>query len=77
VDNQLTRCGTCGRPEHDHNDRDPELARIFGALAGCPGFTVKRTAVIAVHRIRVLGRRHGPLCARCGERGHHARQCPW
>jgi len=75
VNATITACANCGRTEEDHKDADPAAAAIFNVLAGCPRFAIKRAAVTTYRQNRRATR--GPLCPRCQERGHNAKECPW
>lgn len=87
----ITACGTCGQPEDAHKfdggiSRD-DLA-LFAALGGpCTRFVVSDAAVIYVKHLAIAGSREpqrrpgrvgkrGPLCGRCGNRGHLKENCP-
>lgn len=87
----ITACGTCGQPEDAHKF-DGGIARgdlaLFAALGGpCTRFTVSDAAVIYQKHLAIAGSREpqrrpgrvgkrGPLCGRCGNRGHQTKDCP-
>lgn len=87
----ITACGNCGQPEDAHKFHggigQDDLA-LFAALGGpCTRFTASDAAVIYAKHLAIadnrepryqpgrVGRR-GPLCTRCGHRGHLKETCP-
>lgn len=89
--NAISGCGRCGQPEdaHKHSvSTDEADLEVFAALGGpCTAFVVSDAAVIYAKHLaiadsrepqRARGRigKRGPLCARCGHRGHRKENCP-
>lgn len=87
----IEACGRCGQPERAHQHQagtDPGDLALFAALGGpCTQFVASDAAVIyqkhlAITNNRDPGRRPGrvgkrpPLCTRCLNRGHQAKDCP-
>jgi hypothetical protein len=67
-------CASCKLPESAHRDGDREAAAVWGALAGCSGFRVRR-AEARIPAQRQPARRSP--CGRCGLPGHDREECPW
>lgn len=86
----ITACGRCGQPEDAHKFRssvDAGDLALFAALGGaCPSFVASDAAVIYQKHLALASRapvrkpgrvgKRGPLCHRCLNRGHEAKDCP-
>ena len=86
----ITACGRCGQPEDAHKFRSSVDAGdlvLFAALGGaCPAFVASDAAVIYQKRLALASRaparrpgrvgKRAPLCGRCLQRGHQAKDCP-
>lgn len=83
----ISACGTCGYDERAHQHAagtDEEAIAVLVALGGpCARFTVSAAALayqkhlaMAARQPRPGGRR-GPICGRCGNRGHARESCPF
>jgi hypothetical protein len=86
----ITGCGRCGQPEDAHKfgrDASPDDLALFAALGGpCPAFVASDASVIYARHLAIAGRdpvrrpgrvgKRGPLCGRCGNRGHQKENCP-
>jgi len=86
----ISACGRCGQPEDAHKFRssvDRGDLVLFAALGGaCPDFVASDAAIVYQKHLalasqapaRKPGRvgKRGPLCRRCLNRGHEAKDCP-
>jgi len=86
----ITGCGRCGQPERAHQyaaGTDEGDLALFAALGGpCTGFVASDAAVIYQKHLAIAGRdpvrrpgrvgKRAPLCSRCANRGHQAKDCP-
>jgi hypothetical protein len=86
----IEACGRCGQPEDAHKFRttvDAGDLALFAALGGaCPAFVASDAAVIYARHLAIAARdpirkpgrvgKRAPLCARCANRGHQAKDCP-
>lgn len=86
----IEACGRCGQPEDAHkfgsSTSRADLA-VFAALGGaCPDFVASDAAVIYQKHLAIAARdpvrkpgrvgKRAPLCGRCANRGHQAKDCP-
>lgn len=85
-------CGTCGRPEREHQFARPgqagsDEALILFALGGggpngaaCTNFVISEAALRYQKHLNIAngraGRKPGPRCTRCALRGHTKENCP-
>jgi hypothetical protein len=80
----LTACGTCGHQEWEHQGAagDGDALDVLAALGGaCRHFTISAAALayakhLAIANSPANGRKPGPRCQRCGNRGHTKKDCP-
>jgi hypothetical protein len=86
----IAACGRCGQPEDVHKWKPGttrEERAVWAALGGaCPDFVASDAAVIYQRHLALASRaparrpgrvgKRGPLCRRCLNRGHEAKDCP-
>ena len=87
----INGCGNCGQPEdaHQHaSGTDEGDLQLFAALGGpCTQFVASDAAIIYTKHLAIANNREparkpgrigkrGPLCGRCGNRGHAKEACP-
>jgi len=86
----INACGRCKQSEEAHKWRagtDPGDLALFAALGGpCPSFVASDAAVIYQKHLALASQaparkpghvgKRGPLCRRCGNRGHRKEDCP-
>jgi hypothetical protein len=79
-------CGRCGHDERSHQHAtgtDEEAILVLAALGGpCPKFVISDAALAYQRHLALASRaprpggRRGPICQRCGNRGHPKELCP-
>lgn len=83
----IAACGTCGRPEREHQAASDEteqldILAVLGAPVGgaCAHFTASPAALTYAKHLQIANKRPGrtllPICQRCGNRGHGKSSCP-
>lgn len=87
----LQACGSCGRPERDHQfpaaEGMTEVADVLFALGGggsngaaCTHFTISDAALRYQRHLNIAngraGRGNPQRCGRCALRGHATANCP-
>ena len=78
----LSACGTCGHQESEHQGSagEGEQLDILAALGGaCAHFTLSAAALAYAKHLAIANKgtgKPGPLCRRCGNRGHLKKDCP-
>jgi hypothetical protein len=84
----LTACGTCGLQESQHQGAVDEAVAldVLAALGGaCRHFSISEAALRYQRHLNIAQqgpqpwqrrRKSGPVCGRCGNRGHQREKCP-
>lgn len=82
----ISACGRCGYDERSHqhvSGTDEEAVAVLMALGGpCMQFTASAAALAYQRHLAMAARapkpggRRGPICGRCGNRGHVKELCP-
>ena len=86
----ISACGRCGQSEDAHKFRssvDRDDLALFAALGGaCLDFVASDAAIAYQKHLALASRaparkpgrvgKRGPLCRRCLNRGHDAKDCP-